>query len=192
MRAITWIAAAFAAVTLAVPAQAGDDFEQLARELQLRARALGPLVERLGTKEGSQALAKAFATGAPEDFANVYAGIELPVHDRCAWVRDLVDVLTLEPQYEEQCRLRDDLSNAERIRYVMIAMKYGHGTFQANGSTGSTGPNLQLVSLPIPPGPFLDELKANGLVDCQWVTVPGAGSKTVLGTPYHWCPVEHP
>jgi len=63
----------------------------------------------------------------------------------------------------ETCRLRTDLSPDERRRYLAIAFQFTDGQIWERGAAdvliGSEGPV-------VPPGPFLDALKAEGLVKC--------------------------
>ena len=66
----------------------------------------------------------ALASGKADDCARVYAGLELPVQNRCAWVRDAVDVIVSEPKPSDECVLRDDLTPDERLLYLVIAMKH--------------------------------------------------------------------
>jgi hypothetical protein len=191
MRRIGRIAAAVAAVVLgAVSAHANDGPEQLAKQLQDRSRALASLYDRLATYEGTQALVKALASGKADDFAEVYAGLELPVQNRCAWVRDAVDVIVSEPRRSDECVLREDLTPAERLLYLMIAMKYAQILHPVPPRVPSP---FVLVPALIPPGPFLDELKANGLVECKLVLAQGGSSPKLLhSAPYRFCLQEQP
>ena len=191
MRRIGRIAAVAAAILLgAVSARAGEGTEQLAKDLRERSRALASLYERLATEEGAQVLVDAIASGKPEDFARVYEGLELPVHDRCAWVRDAVEVLSFTPQPTEECHLRHPLTQQERVLYFIIARRYGQ--LQATVATGGGGSLFQVVPPAIPPGPFLDELKANGLVDCKLVFAQSGGQQLMMSPPYHFCVQELP
>ena len=191
MRRIGRIAAVAAAIVVgAVAAHAGENPEQLAKDLQDRSRALASLYDRLATYEGTQTLVKALASGKAEDFAQVYAGLELPVQNRCAWVRDAVDVIVAEPKRSDECVLREDLTQAERLLYLMIAMKHAQVFHPVPPRVPS--PFVPLPAL-IPPGPFLDELKANGLVKCKLVLAQGGGSgKLFQSAPYRFCLQEQP
>jgi hypothetical protein len=190
MRRIGGAAAIVAAFALgAVPAHAGEGPEQLAKELQERSRALAALYDRLATYEGAHTLVKALGSGKADDFAQVYAGLELPVHNRCAWVRDAVDVVVAEPNPSDECVLRDDLTQGERLLYLMIAMKYAQVLYPVPPRVPSP---LVLVPPPIPPGPFLDDLKAAGLVKCQLVLAQGGSQRLLHSAPYHFCLQEQP
>ena len=46
------------------------------------------------------------------------------MQNRCAWVRDAVDVIVSDPKPSAECVLRDDLTPQERLLYLMIAMKH--------------------------------------------------------------------
>jgi hypothetical protein len=103
MRRIGGIAALAAVMALgAASARAGEGPGQLAKTLRERSRALASLYGRLATEEGAHLLVEALASGKAEDFDCVYAGLELPVENRCAWVRDAVDVVVSEFCLQEQ------------------------------------------------------------------------------------------
>jgi hypothetical protein len=191
MMRIGRIAAVVAAIVLgAVSARAGEVPEQLAKELRERSRALASLYDRLATEDGAQALVNALASGKPDDFARVYEGLELPVQNRCAWVRDALDVIVSEPKPSDECVLRDDLTPEERLLYLMIATKYAQVFYPVPPRVPSS---LVLIPALIPPGPFLDELKANGLVKCKLVFAQGSGGQKLLhSAPYHFCLHEQP
>jgi len=191
MRRIGRIAAVVAAIVVgAVSAHAGEGPEQLAKELRERSRALASLYDRLATDEGARTLVDALASGKAEDFAHVYEGLELPVHDRCAWVRDAVDVIVSEPKPSDECVLRDDLTPDERLLYLMIAMKHAQIFYPVPSRVPAP---FVLIPALIPPGPFLDELKANGLVECKLVFAQGSGGQRLLhSAPYHFCLQEQP
>ena len=189
MRRIGRIAAVVAAIVVgAVSARAGEGTEHLAKELRERSRALASLYDRLATEDGAQSLVKALGSGKPEDFARVYEGLELPVHDRCAWVRDAVEVLSFTPLPTEECQLKQPLTQQERVLYFMIAMRHAQ-PFQVPGP-GSSSP-FQVVA-PLLPGPFLDELKANGLVECTLVFARSGSEQILVSPPYRFCLQEQP
>ena len=72
----------------------------------------------------------------------------------------------------EICRLKTDLSLAQRVRYLAIARQFRNVYVWEDGA--ARGLSGEAVEGPIiPPGPFLDALKAEGLVVC-------APDKTVL------------
>ena len=64
----------------------------------------------------------------------------------------------------ETCRLRTDLSPDERRRYLAIAFKFSDGQIWEGGAV--RGLAIGLEGPVIPPGPFLDALRAEGLVKC--------------------------
>jgi hypothetical protein len=182
MRRIGGIAAAVATIALgAVSAHASDGSEQLAKQLRERARALASLYDRLATDEGADTLVKAIGSGKPDDFARVYEGLELPVHDRCAWVRDAIEVLSFTPQPAEECYLKSPLTHQEQVLVFIIAMR--HGQLLLDQGSGR---------LRIPSGPFLDDLKANGLVDCKPVFAQSGSQRLLVSPPYRFCLQEQP
>ncbi|MET0556713.1 MAG: hypothetical protein ABW221_26980 [Vicinamibacteria bacterium] len=190
MRRIGRIAAVAAAILLgAVSARAGEGPDQLAKELRERSRALASLYDRLATEEGARTLVDAIASGKAEDFAHVYEGLELPVHDRCAWVRDAIEVLSFTPKPTEECHLKDSLTQQERVLYYMIAMRHGQ---LVRGLAPGKSSLFQVLPAPILSGPFLDELKANGLVQCKLVFAQSGTEQLLVSSPYRFCLQELP
>jgi hypothetical protein len=70
------------------------------------------------------------------------------------------------PSNTETCRLRTDLTADERRRYVAIAARFTDaevwevGVGRGLTAVGEDGPV-------VPPGPFLDALRAEGLLNCK-------------------------
>lgn len=78
------------------------------------------------------------------------------------------------PEIVEQCFLRADLTWRESFKAFQIYRK--HFGFPGRPVTQDTNTSAGVVVLEIiPPGPYLDELKANGLVTCRTVRTPGSG-----------------
>jgi hypothetical protein len=88
----------------------------------------------------------------------------IPQLGKCFWLREIIELGVETPTLVEVCVLRDDLTPNERRLYMRIVIKYGVHTPLSNAEkvfhTLGEGPE-------IPPGRFLDELKANGLVTCK-------------------------
>jgi hypothetical protein len=80
--------------------------------------------------------------------------------------------------------LRDDLTTEERVLYLSIATRHGARIplteAQEAMMTLGQGPE-------IPPGPFLEELKANGLVTCDKKPKHDVSTVVVLGKPERVC-----
>jgi hypothetical protein len=70
------------------------------------------------------------------------------------------------PADTETCRLRTDLTADERRRYLAIAARFTDAVIWDVGA----GRGLSALSGDgpvVPPGPFRDTLRAEGLVNCQ-------------------------
>ena len=125
---------------------------------------VGKLVDILAARD-----AKAF---------NVWVdGLDLPVPDKCWWVQDTLERAVSSRELQEVCRVRSNLTSAEAWLYFRIAEEHRQaGT-------------LPLIGLDrkVPPGPFLDDLRQHGLVDCtpEWVVT--GQLLPVLGKPYQFC-----
>ena len=83
--------------------------------------------------------------------------------------------------------LKANLTPAQLALYIQIAIK--HGMLGPVASATSTPPVLNAVQLvQIPPGPFRNELEANGLLDCMEVKgSTGLAARPIVGEPFHFC-----
>jgi hypothetical protein len=143
------------------------DLDSLYQDLAARFRALSGLFSLLGTQEAVQQLIENLVSGDAEAFARLIEPVEIPnipQLGKCFWLREIIERVTVTPTLVEVCVLRDNLTPAERILYIQIARRYGALIPLRDAELAlwrlGEGPE-------IPPGPFLDELKANGLVTCK-------------------------
>lgn len=143
------------------------DLDSLCQDFAARFRALSQLFGQLGSQEAVRELLENLVSGDAEAFARLIEPVEIPnipQLGKCFWLREIIERVTMTPTLVEVCVLRGDLTPVERILYIQIARRYG-----ALIPLGDAELALwRLGATPeIPPGPFLDELKANGLVTCK-------------------------
>jgi hypothetical protein len=163
---------AFAAAALscagAASAQPHDD---LAQDLARRAATYREVFDRLSSPDVSEAVLEALATRKPDVFEALGDGLEVPDGLRCSWVKGAV-LAWLRTPYgrEERCFLRQDLSTEEYILYRQIVRQFYKPVVHEPGSLELTvevvgaGP----AEVEVPPGPFLEALRAAGLVNCRY------------------------
>jgi hypothetical protein len=168
MKALRRIACAVATFccAAAVSAQPHDD---LAQDLARRAATYREVFDRLSSPDVSAAVLDALATREPYVFEALGDGLEVPEGLRCPWVKGAVLTWLRTPHgREEKCYLRDDLTLEEYILYTQIVRQYYQPVVHEAGSldlkleTVGTGP----ARIEVPPGPFLEALRAAGLVAC--------------------------
>jgi hypothetical protein len=106
----------------------------------------------------------------------------------CAVVREVIDsAFVVEVSKVERCALRLDLSPAERQLALQIALRHVDEfgpPFEVRIS--DTQLKAQVIQI-IPPGAYLDELKANGLVFCWIETETVASPGYQMGLPSWQC-----
>jgi hypothetical protein len=143
------------------------DFESLYEDLAGRFGALGRIFGQLETQGAARQLLEAIITGDPEALTRLIEPAEIPKWPqlgKCYWLKAIIERVVQTPVLVEVCVLRDDLNPTERVEYFNIAIRYGTPILVREVE-------LLLQSLgkgpEIPPGPFLDELKARGLVMCK-------------------------
>jgi hypothetical protein len=79
------------------------------------------------------------------------------------------------PKLTEQCSLRTDLTPSETFTAFMIYRRHhGTGGPAVVHEVGTLSATVLVVEV-IPAGPYLDELKASGLVTCRIVRTGGSG-----------------
>jgi hypothetical protein len=140
---------------------------ELYEELADRFAGLSKLFEHLGTPEAVSELFASLVADNPEPFDKLIASFEFPLLGKCLWVRDLIERVIVTPTgFVQECWLRDDLTPAERWLYIRISLRHRQLTPMDVGVGTPTFQVLEGRTI-IPPGPFLDELKANGLVICE-------------------------
>jgi hypothetical protein len=163
------------------------DLENLHRELADRFSALSRLFAEFGSPKGAQRLVDTLVSGDPAAFNQLLDPLDLPdipQLGKCFWVREIIDRVVQTATLVEVCTLRDDLTGSELVLYLSIARRHGaliplSAAEDAITVLGGGGG--------IPPGPFLDELKANGLVTCTVKVKFDVTTKLALGKPERVC-----
>lgn len=148
---------------------AGFSADAFYKDLAARFKAISVLFERLGTPKAAQEIIEALASGDAKTFSRFTDLVDYPnlLEGKCAWVRDVIESAAATETTVDECWLRTNLTPAEGRRYLEIAMRHlGTGTPML---TVSSGLGLSRERTIIYPGPFLDELNANGLVECHQV-----------------------
>lgn len=178
-------AAAALALSVAAPAPA-QEFDDLADHIAQQAGALGPVMERLSHPEVARAVVETALKNDPRGFEGLFDGINVPVLDKCVWIADTVEKLTSKFEgLAEQCWLRDDLTPSEWLLYVQITRSYFPPTkVDPNNPPATVLADGHIV---IPPGAYLNELNANGLVHCEKKPKYSSGIFLFPGRPERFC-----
>lgn len=157
----------------AVEARVGELSEGFAE----RVGALADLFARWRKPDIARAVIDSLIEGDGKAFREL-SEVDLPIPplDRCAWIVEVVEKVVPVPRTEDVCRLRELLSPAEKRLYVAIVLEFRQsGQLPPIDASGA-----------IPPGPFLEALRAAGLVHCEpeWA---GGGLELVIGKPERVC-----
>jgi hypothetical protein len=160
----------------------GPDLHGMHQELAERFGALSRLFDRLSSPAAAKELLDSLTLAdAAKPFPQV-VDIDIPMIGKCYWLRELIEhVVTTPAGFVEECRVRDDLTPSESLLYFSIAWRYRDRTPVGRHMT------LHDTSRVVPPGPFLDELKANGLVTCTNVMTYNTTITLVLSKPESVC-----
>ena len=163
------------------------NLDGLYQDLAGRFRALSGLFDQLGSQEAVQQLLENIISGDAEAFSRIIEPVEIsniPQLGKCFWLKEIIERVIVTPTLVEVCVLRDDLTPAERILYMQIAMLYGALILLRDAELAM----WKLGESPgISPGPFLDELKANGLVTCKTEVKYDVSTTQGFGKPQRVC-----
>jgi hypothetical protein len=160
-----------------------DDFHE---ELAQRFGAISRLFADLGTPGGAKDLLDRMMSEDPRALDPILDGVDLPIPmlGKCMWVREVLERVIHGPMhFETVCWVKDNLTPAEQLTYLQIWLRYRPWPPQV--ATGTS--TLVAGHVVIPPGPFLDELKANGLTECDTVATQDSTLVPVLGRPERIC-----
>ena len=160
---------------------AADDFAT-------RVGALVDLLQRWRRPALARTVVASLLADNSDTFRELLRDFDPPVLGKCWWVREVVEKIIATTEYRVVCRLRTDLTAGERELYLMLALQFrqrGEPPVVADHSAEAT--LLGLMGPEIPPGPFLDALRAEGLVTCTEEPVEGAGLQQVLAKPSRIC-----
>jgi hypothetical protein len=142
-----------------------------------RAGALADLFARWREPEVARAVLDSLIEGDTRAFRDL-SEIDLPIPplDRCAWIVEVLEKVVPVPITGEECRVPELLSPEQRRLYIAIVLEFWKK---------EQLPPIDASGV-IPPGPFLDALKAARLINCV-PTSTGAGLELVIGKPQRIC-----
>jgi hypothetical protein len=163
------------------------ELEGLHRDLAERFNALSQLFAEFGSPKGARQLVDTLVSGDAAAFNRLIDPLDIPTIPplgKCFWVREIIDRVVVTTTLVEVCTLRENLSGAELALYLSIARRHG-------ALIPLTAAEEAITALGdgegIPPGPFLDELKANGLVTCTTTVKKDVSTKLAFGKPERVC-----
>lgn len=151
-------------------------------ELAGRFGALSKLFGQLSSPKAAQDLIAGLTSEKDGHFKLLTDQLDIPMLGKCVWLREIIErVVSTSTGFATECWLRDDLTPAERLVYLRIAWRNMQVHRTANPVLVRNGRTI------IPPGPFLDELRANGLVHCENVPTYESSLTLTLSRPERIC-----
>ena len=165
-----------------------SNIDDLYRDLAGRFRAVSKLFRKLGSEETVHQLLDSLISRDSDAFNRLIEAVDipdLPPHLKCRLYREWIEQVICDPYTVKVCRLRPDLTPDERLQYLLIAFR--HRPSQPVAAEPGIGITLLGENPEIPPGPFLDELKANNLVTCEDETRYDCSLQLVFGPPEWVC-----
>ena len=164
------------------------NLDDLYQDLARRFRAVSQFLGKLGSEESTRKLLDILIAKDAAAFNRLFETMDipdLPPDLKCIFYREVIEIFLCDSYKVEVCRLRLDLTSNERVQYILIAMRHRPGQPMFT----HTGTAIKVVgeNPEIPPGPFLDELKANNLVTCNWEKRLDCKLGQLLGPPEWIC-----
>jgi hypothetical protein len=152
-----------------------------AADFAARAGALADLLQRWRRPALARTVLASLLAGDGETFRELLRDFDPPMPGKCWWLREVVDKMVGVVEFRSVCRLRTDLTAGERQLYLQLTLQFRRrgesllmfgidDTLREGGARGAV----------IAAGPFLDALRAEGLVTCVDEPVLGAGLQQVL------------
>lgn len=161
-----------------------SDLDGMYQELAERFGALSRLFGQLSSPDAAKELLDSLTLA---DVAKPFPQIvDIPIHmvGKCFWLRQLIEQVIITPTgFVEVCRVRDNLTPSEIEVYFPIAWRHRDRTLVGKQTAGAIHDTSRIV----PPGPFLDELKVNGLVTCRYEMTYDTSIKLVFSNPELLC-----
>jgi len=159
--------------------------DELYGDVSRRFEAVSQLFDRLRTPKATEELLVGLVRGDGATINRLLDGIEVPVVGKCFWLRSVVErVLSTPTGYVTECWIRDNLTQSEKMLLLLISLRHTRDKVAAKAMEVTLNVDGRRV---VPPGEFLDELKANGLVDCAQRMTYDTGTALVLGPPENVC-----
>ena len=164
------------------------NLDDLYRDLARRFRAVSQFLGTLGSDEATRKLLDILISKDATAFNRLFETMDipdLPQDLKCIFYREVIELFLCDSYKVEVCRLRLDLTSNERMQYILIAIRHRPG----QPAFIHTGLGIEALGEDpeIPPGPFLDELKANNLVTCDWELKRDCKLGQLLGPPEWIC-----
>lgn len=165
-----------------------SNIDDLYDHLVRRFRAVSKLFRKLGSEESVHELVDSLILRDSDAFNRLIENVDipdLPPNLKCRLIHEWIEEVICDSYTVPVCRLRLDLTPDERLLYLSIAFRHR----PLPPVTANTGIGITLIgdNPEIPPGPFLDELKANNLVTCNDETKYDCKLELVFGPPEWVC-----
>ena len=157
---------------------------ELADTLAGNAGALADVVSRWREPEVARRLLESMFSGDRERFDELTRpNLPDPPMNLCIFMVELVEKMAWPAIVPTVCRMRTDLSPDEHARYLALVLEF----WRRDELPPIEKPGaLSLVGPVIPPGPFLDALRVEGLVTCREEPIE-PGTSLVVTPPQRWC-----
>jgi len=176
------------AASAEVPLTAEAALDLAAADFAARAGALADLLQRWRRPALARTVLGSLLAGDGDTFRELLRDFDPPLPDKCWWMRDVVERIAAAIELRTVCRLRMDLTAGERRIYLQLVLQ--HRQERAAWLLSATGDALRAsgaIGPVIASGPFLDALRAEGLVTCVDEPVERAGLQQVLAKPAALC-----
>lgn len=167
-----------------------DRTQEVYGDIAARFGVLSRAFAELSSPDAVEELLRMFVSKDEAGIGSFLDRFDITIPNRCFWFSEVIERLVSTITFVQECCLRTDLSWDEMVLYIIIARR--HGQLRPIQDDGVQLLAMADVSCAIPPSPFLDELKANGLVTCEFVRKVEVGVQLGLSPPERVCLGEIP
>jgi hypothetical protein len=159
--------------------------ERAAADFAARAAALADLLRRWRRPADARAVITTLLAGDGTAFRELLTDFDPPLPGKCRWLCGVIEsIIGGDVEFRTVCRLRTDLTAGERWLCLQLVQQFQPDELPVGDPRD--GPRAARGAA-IAAGPFLDALRAEGLVTCTEEPVQGVALPPTLARLVHTC-----
>jgi hypothetical protein len=170
--------------TASVETRTADDAVDLAAaDFAARSGALADLLQHWRRPAVARSVIASLLADDGAVFRDLLNDFDPPLPGKCCWLRGVIERIVGDVDYRTVCRLRVDLTAGERWLCLQLVQRYQPDELPVPTASENASRAGLSTGAVIAAGPFLDALRAEGLVSCTEEPVQGVGLPQLLARP---------
>lgn len=154
----------------------------VAADFAARAGALADLLQSWRCLARARVVVASLLARDEETFEELLRDFDPPLLGKRPWLHGIVERIVGDVELRSVYRLRTNLTAGERALFLQLVQQFRHVGALSLAARDASGRSPAIVA-----GPFLDALRAEGLVTCVDEPVERAGLQQVLAKPTQMC-----